>query len=621
MLGGGHMTDDATARDVLADASRLRSLQRVCVGAEPDEAFDRFAKLVKRLIGVPVALVSLVDDERQFFPGQVGLAEPWSDKRETPLSHSFCQYVVIEGQPKVYADARIYAQVRDNLAIPDLGVVAYAGMPLTDTDGRVLGSLCAIDTVPRAWTSGELEVLADLAAACSSELRLRIARDLADEARRHAETAQAQLAMLAELTEMLVGTLDIDEAVASLVTAVTPRLADWCLITLVDPKGNVRRVSAAHHDPALAGDVERIAELMVSGLGAKSAVLAVQQTGRPIRRDLDTPEKLLERSTDPEMVRIAIRLGCAAFLIAPIMAPATQRTLGTITLVNGPQRAAFGDDDERTAMDIGRRAGLAVDNSRLYRQQRHVAEVLQQSLLTDLPEIADVELHARYLPAQDGASVGGDWYDAFAQPDGSVMLAVGDVSGHDIEAAATMGQLRNLVRGDAYARDDEPGPLLTQLDRAVRGLRVPASATAVLARLRRNAQSTGESNSRSSSDWTVTFANAGHPPPILLCPDGTVDIWWESPEPLLGLLPRSTRRTHARSVQAGSTLLLYTDGLVEDPAHLIDEGIARIADVLRDNATMPGDELCSLLLDAAVRRADDIALLLIRVGAGSTSPR
>jgi serine phosphatase RsbU (regulator of sigma subunit) len=589
--------------DILADPARLRSLQRVCVGAEPDEAFDRFASLVTRILNVPVALVSLVDDQRQFFPGQVGLAEPWAAKRETPLSHSFCQHVVVQGQPKVYADARVHAQVRDNLAIPDLGVVAYAGIPLTDTDGLVLGSLCAIDTVPHAWTANELAILADLAAACSSELRLRIERELAEEARRIAETARRQLAMLAELTETLVGTLDIDEAVSRLGAALTPRLADWCLVTLVDQAGNVRRVSAAHHEPGSTGDVERFAELMISSLGAKSAVLAVQRTSQPIRRDGETPAKMFERTANAEMAEIAGRLGYASFVIVPITAPVSQRTLGSITLVNGSLRPSFTEADERTAMDIGRRAGLAVDNSRLYRQQRHVAEVLQQSMLTDLPEIADVELHARYLPAQDGAAVGGDWYDAFVQPDGSVMLAVGDVSGHDIEAAATMGQLRNLVRGDAYARDDESGQLLTQLDRAVRGLRVPTAATAVLARLRR----TGD-------EYSVTFSNAGHPPPILLRPDGEVDVWWEPPEPLLGLQPRAKRATHRRSVPTGSTLLLYTDGLVEDPAELIDDGIDRITEVLRGNAALPGEELCTLLIGAARRRADDIALLLIRVG-------
>jgi GAF domain-containing protein len=598
------MADDGTPPDALVDPARLRSLQRVCVGAEPDEAFDRFASLVKRLLGVPVALVSLVDGQRQFFPGQVGLAEPWAAKRETPLSHSFCQHVVIDGTPKIYPDARIYAQVRDNLAIPDLGVVAYAGMPLTDTDGLILGSLCAIDTVPRAWTKAEMAVLADLAAACSSELRLRIERDLAEEARRTTESAHGQLIMLAELTETLVGTLDIDEAVGRLGAAVTPRLADWCLVTLMDQSGNVRRVTGSHHDPDRAGDVDRFAHLMLTGLGAKSAVLAVQRTGEPIRRSGETPAALQERATDPEMGAIAERLGYASFVIVPITAPVSHRTLGSIALVNGPHRAPFTETDERTALDIGRRTGLAVDNSRLYRQQRHVAEVLQQSMLTDLPEIPGVDLHARYLPAQDGAAVGGDWYDAFAQPDGSVMLAVGDVSGHDIEAAATMGQLRNLVRGDAYARDDEPGPLLVQLDRAVRGLRVPAAATLVLARLRVDGDGA----------YAVSFANAGHPPPILLRPDGEVEVWWETPEPLLGLVPRATRVTHKRSVPSGSTLLLYTDGLVENPAYPIDEGIDRITEVLRGQAHRPGDELCSRLLGAVSRRADDIALLLIRVG-------
>jgi GAF domain-containing protein len=586
----------------LADRARLESLQRVCVGAEPDEAFDRFASLVKRLLDVPVALVSLVDDERQFFPGQVGLVEPWDTKRETPLTHSFCQHVVIEGEAKVFPDARIYAQVRDNLAIPDLGVVAYAGMPLTDADGRTLGSLCAIDTKPRAWTKAELETLRDLAQACSSELRLRISRELAERARRHAENAHDQLAMLAELTETLATTTDIDEALGTLGTALTPRLADWSLISLIGPDGMPRHLSAAHHDPARAADVSRFAELMATGLNAKSIVLAVQRTGRPIRREGESAANILERTTNAELAQIAERLGYASFLVAPITAPVSHRVLGSITMVNGPSRRPFSDADERTGTDIGRRAGLALDNSRLYRQQRHVAEVLQQSMLTELPTITGMELHARYLPAQDGAAVGGDWYDAFAQPDGSVMLAVGDVSGHDIEAAATMGQLRNLVRGDAFGRDDEPGPLLSQLDRALRGLRVPAAATVVLARLRRE-----------GDGYTLSYSNAGHPPPLLLLPDGRVEVWWTNPEPLLGLTSRSERATHQRRIPRGATLVLYTDGLVEMPGRLLDDGILLVEQALRNNAELPGEELCTRLIAAASRRADDIALLLIRL--------
>ncbi|MCA2215371.1 SpoIIE family protein phosphatase [Wangella sp. NEAU-J3] len=586
---------------MLADPARLQSLQRACLTAEPDEAFDRFAGLVKRLLGVPVALVSLVDDERQFFPGQAGLAEPWSGKRETPLSHSFCQHVVIEGRPKVYTDARRDAQVRDNLAIPDLGVVAYAGVPLTDADGRTLGSLCAIDTEPREWTATELAVLADLAAACSSELRLRIARELAEDARRRTETVHDQLAMLAELTESLAATLDVDESLRRLAEAVTPRLSDWCLVSLIDAAGRNRHVAAVHHDARRSAAARRFTELIADEMTANAILLDVRRSGQPVRNNRATVDDMRTRVSNPETVDLALELGYGAHLTAPISAPVSQRVLGTITFVNAPGRI-FSDADVRTALDIGRRAGLAIDNSRLYNEQRHVAEVLQRSLLTDLPEIPGMELHARYLPAQDGAAVGGDWYDAFAQPDGSVMLAVGDVSGHDIEAAATMGQLRNLVRGDAYGRDDEPGPLLAQLDRAVRGLHIPAAATAVLAQA-----------TRRDGGYAVSFSNAGHPPPLLLRPDGEVDVWWTPTEPLLGLLPRTVRTTHRRTVPAGSTLLLYTDGLVEDPAHLIDEGIGRVAAVLRANAGAPGEDVCSRLIEAATRRADDIALLLIRM--------
>jgi serine phosphatase RsbU (regulator of sigma subunit) len=182
------------------------------------------------------------------------------------------------------------------------------------------------------------------------------------------------------------------------------------------------------------------------------------------------------------------------------------------------------------------------------------------------------------------------------------MLAVGDVAGHDIEAAATMGQVRNLVRGNAYGRDDPPGPLLAQLDRALHGLRVPAAATAVLARLQRD-----------GANYVIDFANAGHPPPVLLRPDGEVEVWWETPEPLLGLFPRDSRPTHRRRVAPGSMLLLYTDGLVESPASLIDDGIGRIRAVLRGHPGLPSEELCNRLIDSALRRADDIALLLIKM--------
>lgn len=134
-------------------------------------SFDHYARLATRLLGVPVSLVSLVEAERQVFPGELGLPEPWHSARQTPLTHSFCQYVVRDEKPLLITDARRDARLRDNLAIRDLNAIAYAGVPLLDGAGRTIGSLCAIDSEPRVWTPDELGVLEDLALACSAELQ------------------------------------------------------------------------------------------------------------------------------------------------------------------------------------------------------------------------------------------------------------------------------------------------------------------------------------------------------------------------------------------------------------------------------------------------------------------
>jgi GAF domain-containing protein len=592
-----------TAEGVLAHPERLRAVRRLGVGAWPDAAFDRIAVLVERLIETPVALVTVLDADRQFLPGQVGLPEALAKSREMPLSHSLSRHVVEDGQMLVVPDTHADPRMRDNLAVHELGALAFVGVPLTDSDGHVLGTLAVMDRESRAWTRSEIALLIELAEVCSSELRLRIAREIADEARRQAESAHDQLSLLGELTETLSAPMDIDEALGLLGKTVAGRLADWCVVALAEPSGTVRHVSAAHHDPAYEKEAQRLAQLAAAApREMKSLVAAVQRAVLPIREDAAEPSSLRARIAPGEIVEIAERIGLGSYLVAPITAPVGRRIVGVVILVNGAQRGPFGEAEEQTAVEIGRRAGLAVDNSRLYGRQRHVAEVLQHSMLPRLPEIPGIELHARYLPAQIGTAVGGDWYDAFVQPDGSVMLAVGDVSGHDIEAAATMGQVRNLVRGDAYGRDDEPGPLLAQLDRALHGLGMPAAATAVLARVRRDADG-----------YDLTFSNAGHPPPVLLGPDGAAEIWWEAPEPLLGLLPREERSTHRRRVRPGSTLLLYTDGLVEHPAQLIDDGVRRIREVLLSCAGLPADELCTRLLDTATRRDDDIALLVIRL--------
>ncbi|MEU5905075.1 SpoIIE family protein phosphatase [Micromonospora sp. NPDC047467] len=585
----------------LADAARLRALADTGLDAAPDEAFDRFARLVSDLLEVPVALVSLVSADRQFFPGAVGLPEPWSEQRQTPLTHSFCQHVVDIEVPMVLPDARLYPRVRDNLAVEDLGVVAYAGMPLTDLSGRVLGALCAIDNKPRAWTAGQLRTLADLAAACSSELRLRIALDGAQEARRRVVQAHERLELLAGVSETLAGTLDVGTALRRLAATMVPLLADWCLLTLVGPSGLPREVVAVHRDPARTADVDDFAALLGTGLSQESTIRAVLRTGQPRLGAVASLTDVARGTTDPEMVAIAERLGIASYLSVPVRA-ASGTVLGAITLVNAAGRQQFDDRDVLTAVDIGRRAGQAIGNSSMYGEQRHVAEVLQHSMLPRLPVVPELELTARYQPAADRVEVGGDWYDAFVQPDGDLIAAIGDVAGHDIEAAATMGQLRNLVRGNAFGRPDAVAALMTHLDGAIRGLRLPIAATATLVRVCR----------RCSGVREVTWCNAGHPPALVVRVGGAVEVLEATPEPLLGLARPSPRTSQSTSLATGDTLLLYTDGLIERRDRSIDDGLAELVGRLTGTDTMPLDDLCDLLLASIQHREDDTALLAVR---------
>lgn len=195
---------DAALLAAVGDADRLAALvQTGLLDAAPDDSFDRLTRLATRVLRVPIALVSLVDAERQYFASAAGLPEPVASARETPLSHSICQHTVLSRQPLVITDARIDPLVRSNLAISELAVVAYAGVPLLSDDGHVLGTFCAIDHVPRDWTDDELATIADLAAAATTEIRLRrvLAASRAELAAREAAEAALQQTRSAEADE------------------------------------------------------------------------------------------------------------------------------------------------------------------------------------------------------------------------------------------------------------------------------------------------------------------------------------------------------------------------------------------------------------------------------------
>jgi GAF domain-containing protein len=159
---------------LVRDPARLSALRHSgLLDTPPEEGFDHLTRRAARALSVPIALVTLVDAERQFLKSCVGIPEPWASRRQTPLSYSFCKHALASPQPLIIADARCHPLVRDNRAVAEMGVIAYAGAPLVTADGHVLGTLCAIDTKPRAWTPAEVETLRAIAAEVTAAIAQR----------------------------------------------------------------------------------------------------------------------------------------------------------------------------------------------------------------------------------------------------------------------------------------------------------------------------------------------------------------------------------------------------------------------------------------------------------------
>lgn len=232
-------------RCALNDPTRLQALEGTqLLDTLPEESFDRWTRLCANVLNVPVSLVSLVGQDRQFFKSQRGLQEPWASARQTPLSHSFCQHVVTSGEPLVVEDALRAPLVANNRAIDDLGVMAYAGVPLRTREGHVLGSLCAIDTQPRAWSEAEIVFLRDVAAVVMTEIELRTSAGLLTQRAKEAEaTLEVQRRLDRERAELMA---DVERERATL-KAVTASMTDGLLV--LDLDGTIRyangRVGAA----------------------------------------------------------------------------------------------------------------------------------------------------------------------------------------------------------------------------------------------------------------------------------------------------------------------------------------------------------------------------------------
>jgi serine phosphatase RsbU (regulator of sigma subunit) len=419
-----------------------------------------------------------------------------------------------------------------------------------------------------------------------------------------AEMAGRHLMLLGDISQAMTSTLDSDEAVQRFAQLVVPQLGDWCLVSVVE-NGRRRDVGRAHRDPAMGEAMHRYADLRARTNQASAPVPTALREGRPVVIQELQPEQLAAMTT-PAALEALTPLAPSAVATFPLIARG--ELFGAVTLVNGRDRGPFTDAELRTADIACRRAGLALDNARLATAQGQVAERLQRSLLSAPVQPDALELAVRYRPAAQDVSIGGDWYDAFQQPDGATVLVIGDVMGHDLEAAAAMAQLKTLVRAIAYDRQDEPAEVVRRVDRAVAGLDVATMATALVARVEQDDDDLVTGMRR------LRWATAGHPVPMLVLPDGEV-VDLEAPVgPPLGMGWIGPRSDGTALLPEGSTLLLFTDGLFERRAGDLDQGRERLRDAVRALAGESLDALCDGLLAALLDDGfeDDVALLVVR---------
>ncbi|MGW4490548.1 SpoIIE family protein phosphatase [Streptomyces sp. NPDC004376] len=421
------------------------------------------------------------------------------------------------------------------------------------------------------------------------------------------EDLAERLTLVAEITDVLAQTLETDEALARLGHLLVPRLADWAVVDLRVGAGQIQRAAVTGPEGRYAAHERRGERFPESGDSANSPLLQVLNGGDPVLQDLPATGA----SSDSPLAVFHDSFLEAVNATTAITVPlgAKGRITGALTLVRTDRVHPFDAEDLRVVTDLGRRVGMAIDNARRFGRQRAIAEAMQENLLTFVPQRGRIKLAARYQPAPVGSHVGGDWYDAFSLKDGTTALVIGDVVGHDLTAAAGMAQLRGILRSLAWDHIGPPDVIIDHLDDAMPAITTVPMATLVLARILGNP---------CTGPWALQWANAGHPPPLLLTPDGEAKYLEAGSGLLLGTgLREGGKRTCAtQPLPAGSTLLLYTDGLIEIPGSDLANGLNRLRRHARALVREPLEILCDrLLTHMPPGGTDDVALLALRLPA------
>jgi serine phosphatase RsbU (regulator of sigma subunit) len=486
------------------------------------------------------------------------------------------------------------------LAIPPVIAAMSASLPETAVVAVfsiVLGFLSplwgGIDEGQR-WVSGAVIVAGAVCGIWVAGLRARLNR----------ETAASEL--LAEAGALMEDALDQRERAQHLAKLAVPVLGDVSMVDMLTPDGVIERVAADSTGSEVAevfAALRRDAPIDPHG---PHPVAEVIRTGRTKYLDQLSDEeidRITTRENEREMLR---RYRFKSCVVLPLGARGS--VLGALTLWIMRPAKAFDDTARRTAKRLADRAGLALDNARLHEQQKHIASVLQHSLLPrSLPEIRGFDSSSRFLAAGEAYEVGGDFYDVFRSGSGSWTAVIGDVCGKGPEAASLTALARYTVR-TASSPDSSPSQVLRRLHESISSERADFRfCTAALARIQ--APSNGEGEAR------LTVALGGHPLPIILRKDGRVDPIGR-PGTLLGVLPSPVLADAEAALDVGDSLILYTDGVL-DVRDVGERGDPDwLAKQIGEFAGKSANEIAEALADAAIERhggepRDDIAILVL----------
>lgn len=487
---------------------------------------------------------------------------------------------------------------RDEIGIAQLresGACQPYEKELVAVSGRrvpVLVGAAAVTADPLTWVT----FVVDLSERKRAEEERAALVESAVSARAEAERADDRLHFLLRAGALVAAARDSEELLQHATRLVVPTLADFAAVFVPTREGSLRLAAGEGLDGPSA---QVLLDLVGSRLGwdqAPSVQGALRSGQSRLITDLGVHMTELMPQLDPAARAAAQRLAGDSLVAAPLSVGT--RRLGVLALGRLEGRRTFAESDVPVVEELGRRLAVGLTNAEAFAREHGVAETLQRSVLPGtLPAVPGLDLAVRYLPATEGVGVGGDWYDAFPVGASHFGLVIGDVVGHDLASASAMNQIRNTLRAFAVEEPD-PALVLQRTNAALARLLPDALATvfyAVIDRVTRE----------------LSYANAGHPPALVDTADGPVFLV-EPAGLMLGVDPGATFRTGRVRLGGRCSLLLYSDGLVEDRARPIDEGMATLARVFRDHMGTSAESVCATVESALLHgasRSDDACLL------------